>query len=160
MYCGKNEMGDKICKSKHYLLWTFKELIELYNADHDDGSDEISYYFLRSTVEVEKHIFKVSDTAEDGCHCEKCENLELLLIGIRRAIHKENKDLANLIPINPEIFIAQLVCLAKNFKCCNEECLECHEKAVIDPIKHILKILHEAGFTNGSLWMVTIKKWS
>ena len=32
----------------------------LYN---DDGSDEISYYFLRSTVEAEKHIFKVSDTA-------------------------------------------------------------------------------------------------
>ena len=47
VYCGKNEMGDKIYKSKHYLLWTFKELVEQYNADRDDGSDEISYYFLR-----------------------------------------------------------------------------------------------------------------
>ena len=63
VYCGKNEMGDKIYKSKLYLLRTFKELVELYNADCDDGSDEISYYFLRSTVEAEKHIFKVSDTA-------------------------------------------------------------------------------------------------
>ena len=32
VYCGKNEMGDKIYKSKLYLLWTFKELVELYNA--------------------------------------------------------------------------------------------------------------------------------
>ena len=117
VYCGKNEMGDKIYKSKHYLLWTFKELVEQYNADRDDGSDEISYYFLRSTVEAEKHIFKVSDTTEDDCCCKKCENLELLLIGIRRAIHKENKDLAKSIPITPETFIAQLVCSAKNFKC-------------------------------------------
>ena len=117
LYCGKNEMGDKIYKSKHYLLWTFKELVEQYNADRDDGSDEISYYFLRSTVEAEKHIFKVSDTTEDDCCCKKCENLELLLIGIRRAIHKENKDLAKSIPITPETFIAQLVCSAKNFKC-------------------------------------------
>ena len=63
VYCGKNETGGKICKSKLYLLWTFKVLVELYNADCDYGSDEISYYFLRSTVEAEKHIFKVSDTA-------------------------------------------------------------------------------------------------
>ena len=124
-------MGDKIYKSKHYLLWTFKELVELYNTDHDDGSDGISYYFLRSTVKAEKPIFKVSDTAEDDCRCEKCKNLELLLIGIRRAIHKKNKDLAKSIHINPETFIAQLVCSAKNFKCCNQECLECPEKGLV-----------------------------
>ena len=41
VYCGKNE----IYKCKNYLLWTFKELVELYNSDRDDGSDEISYYF-------------------------------------------------------------------------------------------------------------------
>ena len=29
VYCGKNEMGAKICKSKYYLLRTFKELVEL-----------------------------------------------------------------------------------------------------------------------------------
>ena len=139
-------MGDKIYKSKHYLLWTFKELVELYNTDHDDGSDGISYYFFRSTVKAEKPIFKVSDTAEDDCRCEKCEKLELLLIGIRRAIHKKNKDLAKSIHINPETFIAQLVCSAKNFKCCNEECLKCPEKVVIDPIEHILKTLTEVSF--------------
>ena len=113
------------------MLWTFKELVELYNADRDDGSDEISYYFLRSTVKAEKHVLKVSDTAEDDCRWEKCENLEVLLIGIRRAIHKENKDLAKSIPINPKTFIAQLVCSAKNFKCCNQECLECPEKGLV-----------------------------
>ena len=132
------------------MLWALKELLELYNADRDEGSYEISYY-LRLTVEAEKHIFKVSDAAEDDCCCEKSENLELLLIGIRQAIHKENKDLSKSIPINPETFIAQLVCSAKNFKCCNEECLECPEKAVIDPFKHILKTLPEVSFAK---WVV------
>ena len=141
VYCGENE----IYKCKHYLLWTFKELVELYNADRDDGSDEISYYFLRSTVEAKKHIFKVSDTAEDYFPCEKCENLELL-ISIRRSIRKENKDLAKLIPINPETFITQLVWSAKNFKCCNEECFECPEKAAINLIKCVLKTLPEVIF--------------
>ena len=73
------------------------------------------------------------------------------MIGIRRAIHKENKDLAKLIPINRETFIAQLVSSAKNFKCCNEECFECPEKAVIDPIKRILKTLPEVIFAK---WVV------
>ena len=59
-------LGDKTYKSKHHLLWTFKELVELCNADSDDESDEISYY-LRSTVEVENHIFKFGNIAEDDC---------------------------------------------------------------------------------------------
>ena len=90
-------------------------MVELCNADSDDESDEISYYFLRSTVEVENHIFKFGNIAEDDCWCKKLENLELLLIGIRQAIHKENKDLVKSIPINPEIFTAQLVWSAKSF---------------------------------------------
>ena len=38
---------------------------------------------------------------------------------------KRTKDLAKSILINPETFTAQLVCSAENFKCCNEERLEC-----------------------------------
>ena len=71
------------------------------------------------------------------------------MIGIRRAIHEENKDIAKSIPTNPETFISQLVCSPK--KCCNEECLECPEKAVIDPIKHILKTFPEVIFAK---WVV------
>ena len=89
------------------MLWALKELLELYNADRDEGSYEISYYFLRLTVEAEKHIFKVNDAAEDDCRCEKSENLELLLIGIRQAIHKENKDLSKSIPIKPVSLFSQ-----------------------------------------------------
>ena len=61
-------------------------------------------------------------------------------------MHEENKDIAKSIPTNPETLISQLVCSPKNFKCCNEECLECPEKAVIDPIKCILKTLPEVIF--------------
>ena len=73
------------------------------------------------------------------------------MIGIRRAIHEENKDIAKSIPTNPEKFISQLVCSPKNFKCCNEACLECPEKAVIDPIKRILKTFPDVIFAK---WVV------
>ena len=81
VYCGKNQAGEKIYKSKHYLLWTLKELVEIFNIDN---SIQASYYFMQKTVESEKHIFKIGDTAEDDCRCDKCENVELLLISVKK----------------------------------------------------------------------------
>lgn len=52
-------MGDKIYKSKHYLLWTFKELVEFYNANCNDCSDAISYYSLRLPVKLKSTSSKL-----------------------------------------------------------------------------------------------------
>ena len=117
------------------MLWTFKELVELHNADYDDGSDEISYYSLRSTVDAENHIFKVGDTEEDVC-CQKCENLGLLLIGIRRAIPGPSKINSHQ-PRNiycPVSLLSQKLSMLHLFQC-----------------KHSLKKLPEVSFAK---WVV------
>ena len=34
VYCGKNDRGDKIYKSKCYLLWTIQDMVELFNIEN------------------------------------------------------------------------------------------------------------------------------
>ena len=34
VYCGKNDSGDKIYKSKHHLLWTIQDMVELFNIEN------------------------------------------------------------------------------------------------------------------------------
>lgn len=33
VYCGKDEHGEKVDKEKHYLLWTFKEILPMLNKE-------------------------------------------------------------------------------------------------------------------------------
>ena len=43
-YCGKNDRGDKIYKSKHYLLWTVQDVVELFNIENP--LEKASYYVV------------------------------------------------------------------------------------------------------------------
>ena len=51
-------------------MWTLKDLVNMFNVEQEIDTEKITYYFLRLTVEEEKHIFKVGDTAGDKCRCE------------------------------------------------------------------------------------------
>ena len=125
VYCGKNQAGEKIYKSKHYLLWTLKELVEIFNIDN---SIQASYYFMQKTVESEKHIFKIGDTAEDDCRCDKCENVELLLISVKNTLKDSHPDLVT-------------------SYCCNDVCSECPGNIVIiNPIAAILEKVDEISY--------------
>ena len=79
LYCGKDEDGNRTYKSKQYLLWTFREIVEKFNNEHND---KIAYA-VQQTVKSTKYIVKIADTPEDDCRCERCENAELLLMGIK-----------------------------------------------------------------------------
>ena len=70
VYCGK---GEKVYRSKHYLLWTIKEALELYNSEH---STKVSYHAVQQVIQDEKHLFKIGETTEDDCRCEKCQKCE------------------------------------------------------------------------------------
>lgn len=59
---------------------------------------------MQQTTETEKHIF-VGDTAEDDYPCEKCENVELLLISIKQS----DPDLVDSFSVDPQTFVSQLV---------------------------------------------------
>ena len=76
IYCGKNKNSEKVYKPKHYLLWSLKEVVEMFNNEHDFN---ITYYNLQKLLKLEKHLLLSSQTPEDDCQCEKCENSELLL---------------------------------------------------------------------------------
>ena len=54
VYCGKIDKIEKIYQSKHFLFLTVKELLPLFNKEHDFI---VTYYSLQEVIEQEKHIF-------------------------------------------------------------------------------------------------------
>ena len=90
VYCGKNNSGDKICKSKHYLLWTIQDMVELFNIEN--LPEKVSCYAVQQIMKNEKHLFKIGESKDDDCRCDKCENVELLLSGIKQSLKKNGHD--------------------------------------------------------------------
>ena len=64
-YCGKNNSGDKIYKSKHYLLWTIQDMVELFNIEN--SLEKVSYYAVQQIIKNEKHLFKIGEGKDDDC---------------------------------------------------------------------------------------------
>ena len=52
VYCGKNDRGDKIYKSKHYLLWTIQDMVELFNIEN--LLEKVSYYVVQQCSKLLK----------------------------------------------------------------------------------------------------------
>ena len=126
------------------LQFPFKELVEIFNIDN---SIQASYYFMQKTVESEKHIFKIGDTGEDDCRCDKCENVELLLISVKNTLKDSHPDLVTSFSVDPQTFVSQLVCSVKNYYCCNDVWSECPGNIVIiNPIAAILEKVDEISY--------------
>ena len=89
IYCGKDEYGNRTYKFKQYLLWTFREIVEQFNNEHND---KITYHVVQQTVKSTKYIIKIADIPEDDCRCERCENAELLLMGINWSLKEQNHE--------------------------------------------------------------------
>ena len=68
VYCGKNDRGDEIYKSKRYLLWTIKDMVELFNIENP--LEKVSYYGVQQFISNEKHLFKIGESKDDDCRCE------------------------------------------------------------------------------------------
>ena len=88
IYCRKNQQGKKEYKLKHYLPWSFREIVQMFNAEYDF---EISYHTVQQLVSTEKYFLTANETPDDDCRCEKWENSELLLIAIKASLSKSNK---------------------------------------------------------------------
>ena len=54
VYCGKNDKNDKIYKSKHYLLRTIQDMVELFNIEN--LLEKVSYYVVQQIIKNEKHL--------------------------------------------------------------------------------------------------------
>ena len=127
-YCGKSD-GVKVYRAKHYLLYTFNELVSLYNEENDD---EITYHQIREIVAGENHLVVQGKTPEDDCRCETCENGELFLEAVKRYFTKEKqKGLVHNLPTDPMELVELGVCSVKQIQCMRGECEECPGKVVI-----------------------------
>ena len=82
---------EKVYKSRQYLLWTLLDTVELFNQENNDF--KFTYYQLQKIIKDEKHLILMGGAKEDDCRCERCENLELLLTSIKKALLKEGRRL-------------------------------------------------------------------
>ena len=130
-YCGKSN-GTKIYRSKHYLLYSYHELVSLYNEENEE---KVTYHQVREIITSEKHLIMQGKTPEDDCRCETCENAELFLQSIHHYFDKEKrKNLVSSLPTDPMELVEMGVCSVKLIQCMNGECAECPGKVVIAKI--------------------------
>ena len=80
----------RVIKSKHYLLWTLKDTVELFNLENPLG--KVSYHMVQQMVKNEKHLLNIGESKDDDCRCEKCENVELLLLGVKHSLKRNGHD--------------------------------------------------------------------
>ena len=59
--------GDKMCQSKHYLLWTIQDMVELFIIENP--LEKVSYYVVQQIIKNEKHLFEIGESKDD-CRCE------------------------------------------------------------------------------------------
>ena len=62
-------------------------MVELFNTENP--LEKVSYYVVQQIIKNEKHLFKIGESKDDDCRCEKCENVELLLSGIKQSFKKK-----------------------------------------------------------------------
>ena len=94
-------------------------MVELFNIEN--LLEKVSYYVVQQIIKNEKHLLKIGESKDDDCRCEKFENVELLLSGIKQSLKKNgHNELVLTLKIDPEEFILESVCSIKNYDCCND----------------------------------------
>ena len=137
VYCGKNSMNDKIYKSKHYLLWTIQDMVELLNIENP--LEKVSYYVVQQIIKNEKHLLKKGESNDDDCRCERWENVVLLLSGIKQSLKK-------------------MVCSPKTYDCCNDNC-GCGQCCSFRNIEDILIALEGVSEVKYARWVCREKRY-
>ena len=147
VYIGKDENEESHYWLRHYMLWTFKEIVSMFNSEHYDC---ITYCTVQKTISEEKLLLQSAWTPEDNCRCEKCENVELLLKAIKTSLNKAGK---NNVPfklaIDSSEFVTSIVCSVKSHDCCKDICSNCPRRDMLNEVILHLKSLPE----------VTYNKW-
>ena len=130
-YCGKSN-GIKIYRPKHYLLYTYNELVSSFNEENEE---KVTYYQVREIIASEKHLVMQGKTPEDDCRCETCENAGLFLQSIKTYFNKERqKDLVSNLPTVLMELVELGVCSVKSIDCMKGQCDECPGKGVVSNI--------------------------
>ena len=107
----------------------------------------MSYYVVQQIIKNEKHLFKIAESKDDDCRCEKCENVGLLLSGIKQSLKKNgHSGLALTLKTDPEKLILENVCSIKNYDCGNDDCGKCCNFRNVEDILIVLEGVSEAKY--------------
>ena len=83
--------------AKYYLLWTVTDLVDLLNNSDSEGSfaakfnERVKFPSLYRFIKSVKHLHFSGQIPEVSCLCDKCENIELLVTGIRKSLSDDEK---------------------------------------------------------------------
>ena len=135
VYCGKDSNDEKIFKTHHYILWSYKGIVGLYNSENEF---QITYHRIQTIVSEEKHFLSANSTHKDDCRWEKREHEELLLHSVKKCLAKAKyHDLALALASDAIDFVQNIVCSIKEFNCCNDACTNCIESTNIEEILQV-----------------------
>ena len=129
VYMSKNAKGDKQYQAKHYLLSQIRDLVDILNRN--SHTDELASYKSSFEAEVNfsslldssksRNTFYQQDIPEVSCLCDKCENIELLATGIRKAV----PSLLELLPTTDRAIVQAFVCSTEDNNCAHCLCSKC-----------------------------------
>ena len=153
--CEKDLNGESVYKPKHYLLWMLNEILNQFDPDE---SFILTYYTLQKIVSEQKHIIHVGKTAEDDCHCEKCENNELLLTALKKnLVSNQMQNFAEMVKIDSASFMESFICTIKSYDCCRGNCKSCVGLEEYQKLIDYIKTLKDIQYCK---WVHEEKKWA
>ena len=105
---------------------------------------------VQQIVKNKKHLFKIGESKDDDCRCEKCKNIQFLLLGVKYLLKRNGHDnLALKIKTDPDEFIPENVCSIKNYECCNDSCEHCSNTINIRNVLNVLEDVDEVRYARG-----------
>lgn len=141
VYLGKNQNGEKMFKTKYYLMWHIRDLMSMLNMeDHPDAiaksfkakyGSEISFSTLHRFIKNERHIYYQKDIPEVSCLCQKCENLELLVEGVKSFLPPFCEG-DSPIPCTAKDILLLFSCDIGSQACAYGDCINCSIQTAVD----------------------------
>ena len=145
VYMGKNDDGTSEYHPRHYLLWFLSEIVLWMNSDIEsslpaDQQFTVSYGSLWRLIKPIKYLRYRNEIPENTCTCETCENLELLLLGVKNIYQEE-------VPTDTMEYLEKIICSGRTRECVEGKCGECcHGSPFFDDVLQKLQAAEEVAF--------------
>ena len=128
VYVGKSN-GERKCERKRYLLWPYRDLLNILNTPENDSyvdtyGEELLFSVLYRFLKKHKQYIFNKNIPQNACLCKICEKAILL-----------SKVVSNLVPVkiltDPNTIVEHYSC-DSNLSCCMQRCDKCKNHG-LDP---------------------------
>lgn len=136
VYIGKVD-GERKYMQKRYLQWTIRELFGIINGKvpmeecqtfPNSFDRELTFRQLYDFLKKHKQYKYSSQTPNESCTCEICENITL----ITSAVNRKLKNIDAKLPVNVKELVGEYSCDVSNADCMKSICLNCPALTIED----------------------------